>query len=419
MKNFNIIIFLITFVFFSSCKKEELIDKTPSNEIRTCATHENFIKELESNPGLKQKMDEAEIALQSNIGSRSTNSGTVTIPVVVHLLYNTPAQNISDAQILSQIDILNKDFSRTNIDASSTPQAFQSVAGNPDIQFCMARRTPTGAPTNGIVRKYTTVASWSANGAMKLSNLGGDDAWDCNQYLNIWVCNLGGSLGYANYPGGNPIADGVVIRYSVFGNSNIYWQYNLGRTATHEIGHWLHLYHIWGDLFCGDDFMYDTPTQQAPNFNCPAFPHVTCSNAPNGDMYCNYMDYTYDACLNMFTIGQCNKMRACLQIERTPILTSQGCNPPSVCSTPSGLYAANISSTTTTINWTSTGATMYYLGYKNNNNSQPWITLSSNTNSKTITGLSPNTTYTVQVWAICNTPAGKSGASTLLNFTTL
>jgi hypothetical protein len=165
---------------------------------------------------------------------------------------------------------------------------------------------------------------------MKHNSSGGHDNWDPTRYLNIWVCNLGdGLLGYATFPAdlqSDPTNDGVVILYKAFGNIGVlHPDYNLGRTATHEVGHWLNLRHIWGDANCGDDFVDDTPTQQTSNVGCPTFPHVTCSNGPNGDMFMNYMDYVNDACMGMFTQGQKNRLTATLNGSRILMLSSQGC----------------------------------------------------------------------------------------------
>jgi hypothetical protein len=168
------------------------------------------------------------------------------------------------------------------------------------------------------VRKQTTRKSFSSNNYVKFTSKGGDDAWPADKYLNLWVCNLGGGLlGYAQFPGGNASTDGVVILYSAFGNTGVVNPpYNKGRTATHEIGHWLNLRHIWGDdngACSGSDLVGDTPNQGNYNFGCPSFPHISCSNGPNGDMFMNYMDYTDDACMYMFSNGQRDRSSAVLQ----------------------------------------------------------------------------------------------------------
>jgi hypothetical protein len=148
---------------------------------------------------------------------------------------------------------------------------------------------------------------------MKFSASEGDDAWDSKKYLNIWVCNLfGRSLGYSSLPGGPDDKDGIVIQYDVFGTTgNIRAPFDKGRTATHEIGHWLGLMHLWGDATCGDDHIDDTPRQKSYNSGCPSFPHTsTCSINSNGDMFMNFMDFTDDGCMSMFTHGQVNEMRS-------------------------------------------------------------------------------------------------------------
>lgn len=244
----------------------------------------------------------------------------ITIPVIVHLLFNTNEQNITDDQIRSQIDVLNKDFRRMNADAVNTPDAFKPVTADARIMFCLAKVTPGGKPTKGIIRKYTTKEFFLGDDGMKFSAAGGDDAWDSKKYLNIWVCALfGRSLGYATIPGGDASLDGVVINYDVFGNTGfVRPPFNKGRTATHEVAHWLGLKHIWGDENCGSDDVDDTPRQKSYNYGCPVFPHVTsCSENASGDMFMNFMDFTDDACMNSFTNGQKMKMRSLFALGGT------------------------------------------------------------------------------------------------------
>jgi hypothetical protein len=265
----------------------------------------------------------------------STNGGGgntgVTIPMVVHVLYNANEENISDAQILSQVDELNKDYSKLNDNFESVvPDAFKAVAASCNIQFCLASTDPNGAPTTGITRTFTNTTQFQQDDAVKHSATGGHDNWDPTRYLNIWVCNLGGGLlGYATFPAdlqADPSNDGVVILYKAFGNTGVLFPpYDLGRTATHEIGHWLNLRHIWGDANCGDDFVEDTPTQQDANNGCPTFPHVTCNNGANGDMFMNFMDYTDDACMALFTNGQNTRIEATLNGSRAGLLNSGAC----------------------------------------------------------------------------------------------
>ncbi len=252
------------------------------------------------------------------ISLKTANSDTlpneiINIPVVVHVLYNNSTQNISDAQVISQIVSLNNDFRRRNADTINTPAPFKSVAADTRIQFCLAKVDPNGKYTTGIIHKYTTETQFVADDAMKFSSQGGDDAWDASKYLNIWVCNLfGRTLGYAVLPGSPAEKDGVVIQYDVFGTIGYLTSpFNKGRTATHEIGHWLGLKHLWGDSDCGDDGIADTPPQEGSNSGCPSFPHMSsCSINSYGDMFMDYMDFTNDACMNMFTKGQTTEMRS-------------------------------------------------------------------------------------------------------------
>ncbi|MET4105593.1 M43 family zinc metalloprotease [Hymenobacter sp. UYP22] len=299
---------------------------------RGCAAMEVLDAQLAANPGLAQRLSaiEAQTARYAANPVAMRTTAAVTIPVVVHVLYRTSTENVSDAQVQAQIDVLNQDFAKTNTDASLIPAAFAGLAANTNVQFALAKRTPTGGTTNGIIHKATKVTSWSSNDAVKNSKRGGDDAWDATKYLNIWVCNLGqGLLGYAQFPGGSTTTDGVVVLYSSLPGGSAA-PYNKGRTATHEVGHYLNLRHIWGDASCGNDLVSDTPTQQTSNYGCPTFPKVTCSNGPNGDMFMNYMDYTDDACMYMFSNGQSSRMNALFATggARVGLATSNGATAP-------------------------------------------------------------------------------------------
>ncbi len=235
----------------------------------------------------------------------------IVIPVVVHIIWNTPGQNISDARILSQLDVLNKDFNGTNTDRNNIPAYFSALAGNCGISFVLATTDPQGRPTSGIVRRQTTTGIFGYDDKVKSALTGGDDAWNAASYLNIWVCNLtGGISGYASAPGAPAAKDGVVISTTAFGVTGTAGPFNLGRTAVHETGHWLNLRHIWGDASCGDDKVDDTPPQQAANRGCNSGKKFSCSNTANGDMYMNFMDFSDDACMYMFTKGQRQRMRA-------------------------------------------------------------------------------------------------------------
>ncbi len=259
---------------------------------------------------------------------------TVFVPVVVHVVYSSNAENISDDQIRSQIEVLNADFNKKNSDFAKVPSAFGNLAGDARIYFVLATADPEGRPTNGIVRKKSGRMLWTDDDLIKYDGHGGSTAWDTKSYLNIWIGNLtGGLLGYASFPGGPAEKDGVVIRPNVFGSRGRFAAgYDKGRTATHEIGHWLNLKHLWGDVNCGDDDIFDTPRQRSHNTGCPSFPRVNsgCDNGVNGDMFMNYMDFTNDACMGMFTLGQTSTMRAMFEqgMPHNDILNSKGLQTP-------------------------------------------------------------------------------------------
>lgn len=261
-----------------------------------------------------------------------TPTPIITIPTVVHVVYNNSTENISDAQIQTQINALNQDFRRWNSDISSAPSRFRGFSKDIRVEFCLAKRDPNGNPTNGITRTATSHGAFTTNDDMKYNSTGGKNAWPRNNYLNLWVCNLsGGILGYAQFPGGAAATDGVVIRYQSFGTSGTATPpFNLGRTATHEVGHWLDLRHIWSGenlvFTCDDsDYVNDTPNQDDENTGCPSAP-ISCSNGGlGGDMYVNYMDYSDDACLTMFTYWQYRRMDATLYGSRSTLKNSLGC----------------------------------------------------------------------------------------------
>lgn len=288
--------------------------------------------------------------------------GTViTIPVVVHVIHNGDAvgsgENIADGQVLSQIRVLNEDFRRL---LGSPGYNTNAVGADVEVEFCMAQTAPNGQPTNGIDRVQRTEASWTSmtniDNVLKAATI-----WDPTQYLNMWTVRfsggMAGTLGYAQFPdasglsglsasGGAATSDGVVASFDAFGSQSYYpagiynATYNLGRTMTHEVGHWLGLRHIWGDGDCSvDDFCADTPNAAQANFGCPNINSCT-DPAPNPrDMVENYMDYTDDACMNIFTNDQKTRIRTVLtnSPRRMELATSDKCSPP----TPTISFATN------------------------------------------------------------------------------
>ncbi len=315
--------------------------------IKSCYTMVNLNRLLKENPGLEKKMYDIEYFTRQFIAGKkptgtpgggpgggttdpivdtdgdgtpdssdlcpneigpSYNSGcpdnindyTLTIPLVINIIEKSPGQ-VTDAQIDSQIAILNIDFDNRNLNKPDDLKIFTGVDADFDIKF-----------TKHIVNRVSSKKkNWGTRDAMKFSSQGGIDATDTSTYLNIWVCEIGrGILGYAQFPGGPEVTDGVVIGPDYFGETG--GNYGHGRTVTHEIGHWLNLRHIWGDGGCSDDdFVSDTPSSDGPNYGCPAYPTVNCNST---DMTMNYMDYVYDDCMYMFTNGQKDRASALFAI---------------------------------------------------------------------------------------------------------
>jgi hypothetical protein len=267
-------------------------------------------------------------------GSGSALPEEIVIPVVVHVVYRTAYENISEDQILSQIESLNADFNRENPDFVKVPSVFASLAGKAGIRFRLATSDPQGRATTGIVRRRTERSNFYTNDAVKSASTGGIDGWDSRQYLNVWVCNMPSNLqGYATFPGEAPQKDGIVVRYDVFGiRGRITAPFDRGRTLTHEVGHWLGLRHLWGDIPCGDDGVHDTPRQRSGNRGTPQFPllNTGCDNGRNGDMFMNFMDFSDDAALLMFTGGQVSVMRGQLMSggPRHSLISSKGLSKP-------------------------------------------------------------------------------------------
>jgi hypothetical protein len=297
---------------------DEYESKTTSKNDKQCHSMQVLNRQLAENKGLYKKMYDIEYATRKFItakgkptkpgggsggGSSSTDVdvlpindglGSINIPVYIHIVLPN-ANTVSNTQIQSQMNVLNSDFNNSN--ASQLPSGatdFVNDATVTDITFSLA----------GTFRHDDSTASWGTNDAVKAAY----PPISPSTHLNIWVCEIGGGiLGYAQFPGGSSATDGVVLLHSSLpGGSSA--PYNLGRTATHEVGHYLNLRHIWGDGRCRqDDFVTDTPSSDGANYGCPSFPTVNCKTT---DMTMNYMDYTDDSCMYMFTDGQRNRMRA-------------------------------------------------------------------------------------------------------------
>ncbi len=321
------LLFLLTISLFSFAQEEE--------ELQRCVHSHKALSDEEKTLMRKQEQSASQRSFSTNF---RTESNVYQIPVVVHVVYRTSTEYVSYEQVLSQIAVLNQDFRRKNADTSLTPAPFKALAADAEIEFVLAKQDPAGNPTDGVT--YTKTSSSSFEYAMdyvKYTTRGGIDPWNQNKYLNIYVCNLSsGLLGYVNTP--LPVGstrDGVVVSYRVFGTfGNLSQYFNKGRTATHEIGHWLGLFHVWGrntstNTRCGDDEVNDTPHQKSETdykpVACPAFPSfdaAPCLNAPHGRMFSNFLDYSRDACMNIFTKGQVAKMHDTLLLRRSLLFIS-------------------------------------------------------------------------------------------------
>ncbi|TDO47371.1 repeat uncharacterized protein DUF346 [Kribbella sp. VKM Ac-2527] len=294
---------------------------------RSCGVMDVHRRLLSTYPEYAAARSALENATSEYVARQQRFAGIARIPVVVHVVWNTATQNISQTQIDSQLDVLNRDFRATNTDIGFVPAPFTGLVADSRIEFYLATEDPGGNPHPGVTRTQTTRAGFSHDDAVKRTSTGGIDAWPTDRYLNVWVCQLSGNLlGYAQFPGGPADTDGVVILHSGFGTTGTAAApFDLGRTTTHEIGHYLNLFHIWGDdgSGCsGSDEVADTPNQGGPNLGVPAFPHVSCSNGPNGDLFVNYMDYTDDRGMVMFTNDQSTRMAACLETVRAPLIAA-------------------------------------------------------------------------------------------------
>ena len=301
---------IVAFVVIAACNKHSA-DKQAATEPETpalqrqCASYDVLQQQLMADPSLASRMEAIEQFTRNfeknPAAYRLLPDGTMEIPVVFNVLYKTTAQNVSLAQLQSQIDVLNEDYAATNADYNLTSTYNSVKSGNTGIKFVL----------DVVNRRSTTKTSWTTNDAMKKSTQGIAPTSPTTK-LNIWVCNLsGGILGYAQFPGGSSATDGVVLDDNATGRTGTAAApFNKGRTATHEIGHWLNLRHIWGDATCGNDLVGDTPLHDAANFGCPAAGHKsTCTGTPV-EMTMNYMDYTDDACMYMFSAGQKTRMQA-------------------------------------------------------------------------------------------------------------
>jgi hypothetical protein len=327
----SVLVFLLTFIIHGLYAQDTL---------KRCAAVEVLNKKFEGKPEKRQLFEERRAAFNRKLksggglvqGQSSVLDGTVyTIPVVFHIVLLNP-NLVSDEQIYAQLDTLNKDFGGTNGDSTKIPSYFKPLFGKAAIQFCLAQRTPDGHAFTGIDRVVAGKNTFSVNESVKKNSTGGADSWDSRQYYNVWICNLsGGILGYSSFPDDNdPDLQGVVVDYRTLPGGQ-FTSYNSGKTLTHESGHFFNLYHIWGDdngSCSGTDFIDDTPNQSNSSSGCTSGPkYDNCTPTGNGVMFQNYMDYTFDDCLLMFTNEQVLRMETTVQTYYRDLASSNACQP--------------------------------------------------------------------------------------------
>jgi len=325
------LLLLVSFLFVQSSRAQQAFTR--------CATQSKWEAKAQEDPSLQTKRYILESEIQNWIVQRKNAVQTrsvITIPVVVHIVWHKSRENIPDEQIFSQIDVLNRDFRAQNDEFANIPEEFRSAAADTEIEFCLASIDPSGNSTTGIVRRQTDVSCIGDKpGELKYDINGGSDAWDTEHYLNIWVASkCDGLLGYASFPGEDlPEEDGIVIDYEAFGTTGVAAEnlpFEKGRTTTHEVGHYFNLFHLWGPLdndgraSCDlDDAVEDTPLQSSTyQGQCPPGPAYSCGTK---DMYMNYMNFTNDACMAMFTQGQRERMLATIELARSGLKESIGC----------------------------------------------------------------------------------------------
>jgi hypothetical protein len=275
---------------------------------RSCATQDMLELQLKNDPTLAKKMQEMELKNASIMATGKIVNGVLEIPVVFNVLYSTSAENVSLAQLQSQIDVLNADFQGKNSDYNSS-NPYNNVRGALNVKFYLDQ----------VIRKATTRTVWYSEDEFMKDATTGIAATSPTTKLNYWVVsnlrsksNNSQLLGYGKFPGTTTAAlDGIVCGNYCTGTTGLAAApYNLGRTATHEVGHWMNLRHIWGDANCGSDLVTDTPSHDSPNYGLPAAGlRSTCSGTPL-EMYMNYMDYTDDKGMYMFSSGQASRMAA-------------------------------------------------------------------------------------------------------------
>ena len=326
---FSVILMFSFFTAFAQNSNRSVVEK--------CGTMQRLQLKLQQNAILKNKFEQARLQFNQTVSQKITTpfllrtQATIYIPVVFHIVMKNPSL-VTDAQVQAQLDTLNRDYFGSSGDSVKIPSYFKPLFGKSSIQFCLAQRTPDGDPSTGIVRVTTSASSFGINDEVKQTSTGGDDSWNTDNYFNVWICSLSnGILGYGTFPeDGFPNQQGIVIDYRTLPGGPL-TNYNSGKTLTHETGHYFNLYHIWGDdngACTGTDYVADTPNQADATTGCPnGIKLDSCTSTGNGIMYQNYMDYSEDPCLVMFTKEQVARMESALSTYRSSLFSSNGCKP--------------------------------------------------------------------------------------------
>ncbi|MEZ5009806.1 MAG: T9SS type A sorting domain-containing protein [Chitinophagales bacterium] len=434
MKNNYLLVALAIMLSLTTYAQQE---RTPDGKIR-CATMEADAALRAANPNLGT-LEDLERWMQPKVAAykqmASAQRAVITIPIVFHIIHNNGADNISATYINAQIDQLNQDFRKYGSGSNTNP-----VGADVEIEFCAATINPSGGTMSepGIDRVSRSSKGFSTppySQSYYESTIKPNTIWDPTQYCNVWVSDLsGGLLGYAQFPEASSLAgigtgnggantDGVVVIYSSVGSQATPFpgggNYDGGRTLTHELGHWLGLRHIWGDGGCSvDDYCNDTPTSDAANYGCPTT-HVSCGST---DMVQNYMDYTNDYCMNIFTNDQKARMQVVMSssVRRASLANSNKCGGGGTAdtqapSTPTSLSANNITQTTATLTWNASTDNVGVVGYDVALNGTVLGTVSGT--SANLTGLTASTTYSASV--VAKDAAGNASGTASTSFTTL
>lgn len=385
------------------------------NTPHQCQSHVIMAQQMVADPMMKNRVEASERAIAAFANRAQLRGGNqITIPVVVHIF----SSGVTDAQVVSQIDALNRDYNKLNTDANNIPAEFKPVVADCEIKFQLAARTPQNDATNGIMRYTSSRSEWGGQDDVKRPSKGGVAPWNPSKYLNIYVCAIGnGVLGYASFPNAPADVDGVVIDATAFGTTGTARRpFNMGRTCTHEVGHWLNLYHIWGDAACGDDHCSDTPTQKEAHYGDVTKAHYSnCSGTQTRDMSMNFMDYVNDGSMLMFSNGQKTRMQATLAGVRASLLTSDACVPPvQVGCAIKNISISELKTTAATFTWNAISGTKTYTIDIQKTGTTNWLSTTTSNPTHTFSNLAVNEFYAVRIKSDCAT----AEFSEIVNFST-